>query len=430
MSSFASCMSEYSGPVTPASGQSPIAEEGFVDVMPYELGQNLHGLPLDQPSRTIQCDQSLYSSWQMVPHTSAFNDGHSTPFPPQLVLPTAGDFTNTHMGEHNSLDTGMMPTMDPSWTHFSSVANPNMAQHWGSRELDHVIPEGSLQGLWAGHMQTSHEAMETIMPSVAMVDTDDAYVQIGSESFTGSDPFTNTIPYFSQSPQEVSFKKENSPLLKQESDSEDTPLLTRSIYVSPTGGKTVKKEHQTRVAKKRSKRTRHNKGLSEHDRKKVSKLLDDEDDKDDEGRFLNRVKLIQEDIFLYKDEETGRLNYCTTKVPCEKKRCEHRDERGVRCTSVFKRPEHLKRHERTHNPDRDYPCRICCRKFNRHDNLQAHIVTHLRLPGKKDGRNSKLSLAELEAFCSDPITGPKLIEKLHQKWKSEGGDLCMADVIA
>jgi len=341
------------------------------------------------------------------------------------------------MGEHNGLDNGLVQTMDPSWSHYTSVVTPNLAHHWGSRDLDHVNPGGNLQGLWAGHMQTNQEVMETIMPSNAMVDADDAYAHIGSESFTGSDPFVHSVPYFSQSPQEVSFKKENSPLLKQESDSEDAPFLTRSIYVSPTGGKTVKKEHQTRIGKK-SKRSRRakRKGLSDPDCKRISKILDDEDREDhedneeDESPYLGRVDLIQEGIFLYKDETTGKVGYCTTKAPYEKRRCEYRDERGVRCTSVFKRPEHLKRHERTHNPDRDFPCRICCKKFNRHDNLQAHIVTHLRLPGKKDGRNSKLSLTELETYCSDPITGPKLIEKLHHKWKSEGGDMCIADVIA
>ncbi|KAH0610510.1 uncharacterized protein H6S33_012037 [Morchella sextelata] len=55
------------------------------------------------------------------------------------------------------------------------------------------------------------------------------------------------------------------------------------------------------------------------------------------------------------------------------------------CDGRFKRPEHLRRHERTHTQERPYKCDVrgCGRPFSRSDNLKAHRRTHMR-PG---GRN-------------------------------------------
>jgi hypothetical protein len=49
------------------------------------------------------------------------------------------------------------------------------------------------------------------------------------------------------------------------------------------------------------------------------------------------------------------------------------------CGKMFKRQEHLKRHERTHrpHPEKDcFPCEFCNRPFNRFDNMKAHVERH------------------------------------------------------
>ncbi|RPB13708.1 hypothetical protein P167DRAFT_485649 [Morchella conica CCBAS932] len=53
------------------------------------------------------------------------------------------------------------------------------------------------------------------------------------------------------------------------------------------------------------------------------------------------------------------------------------------CLRKFKRPEHLRRHARTHTQERPYKCGVCGRPFSRSDNLKAHLRTHMK-PG---GRN-------------------------------------------
>jgi zinc finger protein BrlA len=47
------------------------------------------------------------------------------------------------------------------------------------------------------------------------------------------------------------------------------------------------------------------------------------------------------------------------------------------CGKKFKRQEHLKRHQTTHNPKGPpVPCEFCFRPFGRPDNLKAHILLH------------------------------------------------------
>lgn len=45
------------------------------------------------------------------------------------------------------------------------------------------------------------------------------------------------------------------------------------------------------------------------------------------------------------------------------------------CDKAFQRPEHVKRHMRSHSSDKPYECDEagCCKKFNRADNLKAHL---------------------------------------------------------
>jgi hypothetical protein len=411
-----------------------------VNITPCGLGHRYNGLPSHQTTTTFQCDQGLYSPWQMVTPNASFSECQSAP---QLVLPTGGNFANLSTAQHHDLDSGM------TWNQFSSGVPTNVAQSWDghgipegslpsweSHGLEPSIPEGDLQPLWAGQIHNSRWSTDAVdghtyvnMGSDSTItDSDDGYVVVAPEPFADADTFVDDVPTFMPLPQEVLFEREHSPLPKQESDCEETPLLTRSIYVSPTGGKTIKKGTAS-VSKKRSRRSRSRgskrRGSSDRDRLGVIGILKEEDVEDDEDFFGTQVKLAQEDGYIYRDEKTGKWRKTIPSEP--KKQCGFKDNRGVRCTKMFQRIEHLKRHERTHDPRKDHICKIpeCKRAFDRHDNLQAHMVTHLRLPNKKQ-RNPPCSLAQLYQYCTDPITGPKLKEKLNQKWLTEVGDLSLA----
>ncbi|KAI1773524.1 hypothetical protein F4818DRAFT_112651 [Hypoxylon cercidicola] len=48
-----------------------------------------------------------------------------------------------------------------------------------------------------------------------------------------------------------------------------------------------------------------------------------------------------------------------------------------RCPSSFKRPEHLKRHQRSHDGHKPFMCSICMKRFFRSDILARHELMHL-----------------------------------------------------
>ncbi|KAI1762186.1 hypothetical protein GGR53DRAFT_428273 [Hypoxylon sp. FL1150] len=48
-----------------------------------------------------------------------------------------------------------------------------------------------------------------------------------------------------------------------------------------------------------------------------------------------------------------------------------------RCPSSFKRPEHLKRHQRSHDGHKPFMCSICMKRFFRSDILTRHELMHL-----------------------------------------------------
>ncbi|XXH03710.1 hypothetical protein Hte_010116 [Hypoxylon texense] len=48
-----------------------------------------------------------------------------------------------------------------------------------------------------------------------------------------------------------------------------------------------------------------------------------------------------------------------------------------RCPSSFKRPEHLKRHQRSHDGHKPFVCSICMKRFFRSDILTRHELMHL-----------------------------------------------------
>ncbi|KAF2715783.1 hypothetical protein K504DRAFT_365482 [Pleomassaria siparia CBS 279.74] len=105
-------------------------------------------------------------------------------------------------------------------------------------------------------------------------------------------------------------------------------------------------------------------------------------------------------------------------------RCDWVDtESGLRCKKLFKRQEHMKRHNRTHVENREHSCMICSKLFNRNDNCRDHYYTHVKKPGKKDGQNKKMPLREVEQRIACTDKGQQLIEKLRGKWIREFREL-------
>ncbi|KAJ5832213.1 hypothetical protein N7474_000524 [Penicillium riverlandense] len=55
------------------------------------------------------------------------------------------------------------------------------------------------------------------------------------------------------------------------------------------------------------------------------------------------------------------------------------------CSSTFRRPEHLKRHMRSHTKEKPFECAQCGRHFSRTDTLHRHELSH-HLPGSEGGK--------------------------------------------
>jgi hypothetical protein len=242
---------------------------------------------------------------------------------------------------------------------------------------------------------------QTIAPSDALVrDEDYGFAEDNSSSFAmEADAFDNAQMSFAASPNDnVPMALPPSPQevqVKRESEgSEPEGKFTRSIQVSPKGGKTVKKERQrpNSVSKRKSSKSKFNNLV-------VRRTHDGHFDV--EGYEFNPLTGKRQPI----GGPTVDLKYCDFPT----------------CNSRFKRPEHLKRHQRIHIGNKDQKCRVpeCPKIFDRRDNYWQHGTTHIHVPGKKDGRNPRLPFKKMLNYADDE-KHVEFLEKFYRKQFPEG----------
>jgi hypothetical protein len=403
--SFGSCMSDYSMPVTPTHGESPIPGRGVTEVMPYELGQGLHdqpfhGLPME-PKSFSGTDDHLYGPWALsTPDTSMslHNTNTSTQAP--------GCFFETHAAPQLNFDIPITSSVASSWGGWSTTVDAGTSRHWNNHASTFGMPEGGAQPFWseqvqmeqaphmimlphAGGMTEAEDEYVHVEPATSVASTEDGFIQVPPRYFSDSESFEDLGRPFEQSPQEVFFKRETSPLsLKQESDIEDhVERPTRSIHMTSTGGKTVKREQRSLsdlTRRKSHRRSRHAKGTRNGSEDELFLIYPDG----------TRTILHQDGVHCEWDGKS--ITAKRTGIKKEKHPC-------MFCNKSFARQEHLQRHIRTHDGKKEHGCPLptCGKTFNRNDNCVAHFATHVEKPGRKPGRNKKWPLAEVQAYFED-----------------------------
>jgi hypothetical protein len=295
------------------------------------------------------------------------------------------------MGQYTAVET-------PASTVAASCANPfSNAPYTDFNALPNEDPGHAgasepMQNMWSYQYALAHMmAAPTMAPAEALIGGEYTTVD-AAEADTDMGSYDDADVPLAPEPQEVVLKTEEPDI------SEDERQFRRSIYISSTGGKSVKREKQHDVLKEKSRKPRN----------KMNERLHGEN---------ARYKLyVKGNIELVPGTKQWRSSgdganrqpfFCAMLMD------------GRPCGRKFRRQEHLHRHEKTHSGRKDFVCQIpCCRKeFNRNDNCWEHYWTHVHRPGKKDGRNKKCSLRRVLTFIDDP----KHIEKLHNKWLKEVG---------
>ncbi|KAF2660026.1 hypothetical protein K491DRAFT_675063 [Lophiostoma macrostomum CBS 122681] len=415
-SSEYSTSNDYPMPVTPICGRSPLSEGAFVDGMPYGLvhdlqSQSMH-VPLFPQRKETTCTEDILDSYLV------FQDGmqspHQHPLMAQSLVPLQspcgyGPNMTAHMGEY-TIDTTAIASTDPMWDNMSVVAWPDMERTRYTNRHDedpvHMYrdPLEDARPLWESTSTSPLEAhtvaSETTIRADAMLDI---CVQIDPQGMQNGNALDNGDSLFPQTPQEVSFKREESVNVKTEIAVESGARRRGGrIHLRQTEAKGVKREH--RVAK--ATKPRPTKGKKTYGQIAVPM----------NGCENSVLVDLKSDIDLdcYATTGQARLKGGNLKERHQNK-CQWVDQdTGARCKNAFDRIEHLKRHVSTvHLKHIGGICILCAKAFARNDNCLAHYDTHIRQPGKKDGRNPKKSIRKVLRLVAHD---EKVYGKVSAKW--------------
>ncbi|KAH7389833.1 hypothetical protein BKA66DRAFT_49109 [Pyrenochaeta sp. MPI-SDFR-AT-0127] len=402
LSSFTPYSSDYSMPPTPICGRSPFSADNF-DPNALELNhvQTVHMLPIEYQMKASSFDESLGESWAFP--STANHMEQAIPIRASENIQFHGNYMQSPVVTYTGLEVPATAPTHP-WCDSSTTDYTSFGSHMDDNGLSMNLT-ASLPPLWAPQVPSMQDMVNsTIAPGEAMLGGD--YVHIDGDVDMDTDSYDNADVPLSPSPEEVVFKRESSPawVKREPESSEDETGLRRSIYVSPTGGKSVRKE--ARMSNACKKKTKSKKPKSQF----VMRWAD--------GRYESRIDDVFQDKDMkwkWTDQQPRKKLYC--KFPYEDDDDSIPDDHPDICGKPFQRPEHRQRHRKTHCSDKDFPCLLCEKSFNRNDNCWAHGFTHVHRPGKKEGRNTKFSLRQVISVISDP----KHIEKLLNDWKKEVG---------
>lgn len=351
------------------------------DQEPFEACLQQSSLPLRTTSLQRPVSGSMEdSSWVLM---QAPVPGNS--YRPELnsneMMPASGDFRTAfeQMLSTRPLPRALQPApeLDEMSCSWPSQQTPTVADE---QDFMHGLPYVPPSDIghdfgFSFHANSSPyqfygQPASTVVPAEAFSGDDVPSLVGGSSSlessFASFDDCSPSSPYLSHTTEDVY------PMVKSESPqrraSEDrkrrgVPKVVRSIGTTHTGGKCVKAEKLQRsnsgVGKRRCRQPR----INQYSVRSGDCVLE-----------------VFNEIPDRISEEKPKKFKCTRIV------------NGQVCDKTFKRPEHQKRHEKTHDPHKPFPCWVPgCKKreekLGRNDNRLDHLFTHIK---PKKGRNKKV----------------------------------------
>ena len=334
------------------------------------------------------------------------------------ILPAAGDFASalhSLVGSQAGQSSIQAPIEEVSVFNSSGIGSSSMTYpEQGTHPAS--FPSSTQWECGGLPSETIFPCMEassaTMMPCDSIIEVDERYIPIQPDAFEdGLSSYNGCSSPIPSPRREVYLDTKTEPFHQMKEEPEEDAheeKFSRSIDVSPTGGKGVKKERRgSGVPKKKSRTSEHKVGYLRLKEGPLQVKIDSNFGVDINGNYYS----------------TNGLS--SKKLVCNIDNCD----RG------FQRPEHLKRHRDTHFGIQNFHCVMCVRDFQRNDNCKAHYLTHLQIPGRKAKKNTRWSLEELEQRVQRATKFPdpdnprpatisteeaaKLIEKLRSKWEEE-----------
>lgn len=417
-------------PPTPHSSREGLSEVWMLDHqqhgLPFEhpssQDAHAHGHDLDEyneswsnglvyPTKSRIEAESRPNSWVMVPPQPNINSALRIPESEGdgMVLQNARDFPSSfdsHLSPHatRSLQPPAEIYSSSDMWNAQQATTPSFAMPGVPTEGYEPAPVPGFNPNYEWPVQTT-QAFELpmfagaspglVQPEDTIMDTEDKYNEIRSDSF--DDSFGSYDGGYSSSTSPSSrYGHGDEPHIKQEIDADfhrrDSKHNLRD-FMTPVR-KNSRRDSKVRAG-----------GI--HKRKMRTNNMMESFDAHHNGCQVE----VKYQAGIQVDPKSGR--YCSASGETKKQRC-----RFEGCIKTFARPEHLKRHENTHSKERPFPCVVpqCGRRFSRNDNRKAHYETHLKeaLLGKK-ARNAPVSFEDLCRYLhtSEPEEeARKMIEKL------------------